>query len=148
MKFFRGLGKAVKPMVNFPAWMGWQQISVAGKTIKDTTKTILEKPKAEREESFSQAVSRLRLSEADLKQRMQMFLRMTIVYCGISLGLFFYAIYLVFSGHYAAALLSLILTVLAGALALRQNFWYFQMKQQRLGCTLKEWFNATFRGVK
>lgn len=146
MKIVRGIGKLAKPFVNFPQWMGWGQISSAGKTIKETGQSLFEKPKANRQESFEQAVARMHLSEKDLQQRMQTFLRMTMIYGAFALALFAYVIYLVITAHFAAAFLSLILTVLALTLAFRQHFWYFQIKQRKLGCTVKEWFNSTFRG--
>lgn len=148
MKIIRGFGKVVKPFVNFPAWMGWQQISTTGKSIKDAAKLITKPAQAKRKETFDEALQRLRLTENDLQQRAKLFRRMMMVYSGIALILFFYTIYLLAGAHLAAGLLSFVLTLLALSLAFRQHFWYFQVQQRKLGCTIKEWFNATFRGAK
>lgn len=148
MKIVRGVGKLVKPFVNFPSWMGWKQISTTGSTIKDTAKDLLRTPKAKREETFAQAIERLHLTEADIQARMRTFKQLIIFYALIALGLFIYTIYLLIGSHVAAALLSFVLTFLALAFTFRQHFWYFQMKHRKLGCTIKEWFKGTLGGVK
>lgn len=151
MKIFRRIGKTVKPLINFPAWMGWNQIAQGGKTIKDAAKSLMENTKADpgrRKETFEQAVARLRLSPDDLKQRMKQFRMMAIFYAVISLALFVYAIYLFINLSVMGGILSTVLTALAAALAFRQHFWYFQMKQRKLGCTVKEWFHGTFGGAR
>lgn len=146
MKIVRGFGKMVKPFVNFPQWMGLGQITTVGKDIKDTTVSLLKQPKAVRQETFEQAIARLRLSEKDLQQRMQYFLRMTMFYCGVAVLLFIYAIYLMFTGELAAFFLSFVLTLMALSFAFRQHFWYFQLKHRKLGCTVKDWLNGAFGG--
>lgn len=146
MKFFRGIGKMMKPFVNFPAWMGWKQISSTSKGLKDTAKTLLETPKPTYRETFQEATRRFHLSEADLQEKMKRFRQTALMYCAMAAGLFLYALYLFFTLHFIAAFLSLIVTVLALILAFRQHFWYFQMKRRKLGCTFKEWFQGTFFG--
>lgn len=148
MKIFRGIGKAIKPFVNFPAWMGLKQISSTGKGIQETAKTLLETPKATHRETFAEAMQRFHLSEADLQKQMKNFRQAALMYCAIALGLFMYALYLFISGHLIAGLLSLIITALALTLAFRQHFWYFEIKQRKLGCTIREWFQGTFLGGK
>ena len=148
MKIMRGIGKVTKPFVNFPAWMGVKQIKAAGANIKDTAKSLLDQPKSTRTETFEQAVARLGLDEQTLKQRQQTFLRMAMFYAAIALGLFGYAIYLLVGANFLAGIMSLVLSLLALTLAFRQHFWYFQIKQRKLGCTVKEWFYNTFGVAK
>lgn len=146
MKILRGMGKIAKPLVNFPKWMGWRQISVTGHTIKELGKDLWVKPTAKRQETFEQARQRLQLREQDVQQRAKFFLRMTWFYVSLAFVLFIYSSYLLWTAHFAAAFLSFILTVLALALAFRQHFWYFQIQRRQLGCTLKQWVAFTFRG--
>lgn len=148
MKIVRGLGKAFKPLVNFPAWMGWKQLSQTGKDISSNAKELLTPQKATRQETFDAAVRRLGLSEQDIQQRMKAFKKMALLYSVIALGLAGYCIYLVIFAHVAAAFLTLILVTLALTLAFREHFWYFQMKNRRLGCTIKDWLNSLWRGAK
>lgn len=149
MKIARGFGKVIKPLVNFPAWMGWKQIKDGAVAIKAISKTLVPSSKASRrKETFEQAVARLRLSEADLQQRMKQFRMMALLYLAMGVGLFAYAIYLFINFSFMAGLLSSVLTALALALFFRQHFWYFQMKQRKLGCTVKEWFYGLFRRAR
>jgi intracellular multiplication protein IcmV len=140
MKIFRGISKVTKPFVNFPAWMGLKQISSSGKNIKETATALLRQTKSTRQETFEEAVKRLGLNEQILKQRQQMFFRMAVAYSVMALALFSYAVYLLITDHFAAGFMSLVLTVVLLTLAFRQHFWYFEIKQRRLGCTVKEWF--------
>lgn len=148
MKIIRGIGKATKPFVNFPAWMGLKQLSSSGKGIKDTAKSLLQQSKSTRKETFEEAVARLGLNEQVLKQRQQVFLRMAMAYGAMALSLFGYSVYLLVTMHIAAGFMTLVLTVLALTLAFRQHFWYFEIKQRKLGCTVKEWFFHLVRGAK
>lgn len=151
-KIFRGIGRTIKPFVNFPSWMGWKQIAQGGSTIKTAAKSLMDNTSPDqpirRKETFEQAVVRLRLSPEDLKQRMKQFRMMAFLYGAIGLGLFVYTIILFINFSIMAGLLSVTLSALAFALAFRQHFWYFQMKQRKLGCTVKEWFHGTFGGAR
>lgn len=153
MKVFRstvkGIVKVTKPLVNFPAWMGLNQILSTAKGIKNTAKGLVETTsKPVHDETFKEAIKRLHLSEKDIQQRQKTFYRNALIYAGIGLLLLGYAIYLVIGSHFAASFLSLVLFVLALALAFKQHFYYFQMKQRKLGCTVQDWLSAFFRGTK
>ena len=45
-------------------------------------------------------------------------------------------------------LLQAIDTLIALVLAFRYHFWYFQMKQHKLGCTFNEWYRQGLLGEK
>jgi intracellular multiplication protein IcmV len=60
-----------------------------------------------------------------------------------ALLLFAYMTYEIYFGYFLGALLSLVVAFLALALAFRYHFWFFQIKQRRLGCSVSEWFNQT-----
>jgi len=140
MKIVRGLGKLVKPFVNVPSWMGWKDLKSTGTNIKDTAKALLETEKAQRTETFQQAVARFGLNPEQLAQKQKDYLNAALLYSGIGIALFLYAVYLFIFGHLAAGFLTLVLTVLAAVLAFRQHFFYYQIKRHKLGCTIKEWF--------
>lgn len=152
MKVFKFLGKFVKPFVNFPQWLGWKQIVSSTRALKELAKTAFQISKGEsRKESFEQAVSRLRLTEEDLKKRKKMFLRMALFYFLIGAGLFGYGIYLfVSTPYFLGGLLTLILSMLMFTYAYREHFWYFQLKARKLGCSFNDWMAFTFslRGIQ
>jgi intracellular multiplication protein IcmV len=140
-KVGRGIGKTGKFLFNVPGWMGLKEIKASGKGIADTAKGLFYTYKSDRQETFDEAVVRLHLSEQDIQQRMKGFFKAALVYTVIALGLFLYTIYLLIGVYLGAAIISFLLSLLALTLAFRQHFYYFQMKQRRLGCTIKQWFH-------
>ncbi len=75
MKPFKFMGKAFKPFVNFPQWMGWKQINASSRDLKDLAKAVfrikLEKTEDGKpvEETFEQAMARLNITEEQLVER-------------------------------------------------------------------------------
>jgi intracellular multiplication protein IcmV len=102
----------------------------------------------EAEESFEEAVGRLNLSEKDLKDKQTALHRLSRLMCGVALIIFGYAMYQLYYGGYRATIYSLAIMLIALALAFRYHFWYFQIKERKLGCTLKEWFKKGLMGGK
>ena len=135
-----GVRRGLRSLVNFPAWMGWKDLSRNASFIKSMVVSLLTVSKAEHQETYEEAVERLNLSSKELQQRQQGFLQMAILYFILMLLLMAYAVYLVFVGTLTAVLMSSVLVLVTASLAFREHFWYFQMKQKRLGCSLKSWF--------
>jgi intracellular multiplication protein IcmV len=50
--------------------------------------------------------------------------------------------YQLFYGSYQAAIVSFIILWIALVLAFRYHFWYFQIKNRKLGCTVYEWYRG------
>ncbi len=73
---------------------------------------------------------------------------MALLYFAIAVGLFVYTIVLLSSYVFLGSLVSLILVVVALALAYREHFWFTQMKHRRLGLKFQDWLDYTFRGKK
>jgi intracellular multiplication protein IcmV len=146
MKILRGIGKVVKPLVNFPRWMDWRSVSTTATDIGKSAKGLFVPAQATRQETFEAATRRLHLTEKDIQERMKNLLRMAVIYCVIAVGLTVYTCYLLAKGHALAGLLGTVLSLLALSFAFREHFWYFQMQQRRLGCTVKQWLAALFRG--
>jgi intracellular multiplication protein IcmV len=148
MGILRGIGKTFKPLVNFPRWMDIRSASTTAKEIGKNAKDLFIPQKAKHKETFAEAVLRLNLTEEDIQLRMKSLLRMATIYCSIAILLVAYTVYLLANAHLFAGLLGTVLTVLALSFAFREHFWYFQMQQRHLGCTIKQWFIATFLGAK
>lgn len=135
-----GVKKTVKSLFNFSAWMGADELRRSGSNIKQLAKSIFSVRNAQYEETFEQAVQRFNLSEADLKEREKAFGWMALFY-GVLMGvLLAYMAYLWVWGTWSSVLMTLILSAVMASLAFRQHFWYFQVRERRLGCTFKEWF--------
>lgn len=131
---------------NVKKWVSYDEISYNGKWIIDSLKLLFSKPKKlteqELNETFSDAVVRLRMSEIDIVAKTKHFLLTSILYFVIASGLFSYEIYLIIKGApFLSLIMNFALIGLVGAYAYRESFWYMQMKRRKLGCTFEEWRN-------
>lgn len=108
-------------------------VGMAKNTFKPKTTEIVS-------ESFEEAVQRFALTPEDVLRKQNEFWRLAVVFCTIAVLLFGYAVYMAFSGVVLATLVTLVLTVYALVQSFSFHFWYFQISQQRLGCTFQEWW--------
>lgn len=150
MSIIRRAGRIIWPFSNIKRMVGWDHLKNSYKGLFASVKAMGARPNPANvvKETFDEAVQRLNLSEENIVAKTKSFFITAIVFVIIAVALFIYALDLLFSGHILATIIDLILVVLALSLALRDHFWHTQMKQRRLGLTLREWFNYTFKGVK
>ncbi len=134
--------------LNPKKWLGYdslkQHSTLLGRIAKNTLSKQQEgdgyKPK-----SFEDCMRHYGVSEEDLEQKMQYALCMTYFCLGFSVLTFSYMFYQFFHNSMSAGIMCLILTGLLWAMALREHFNLFQMRQRRLGCSFKEWFYSLFK---
>ena len=144
MPKFRRLRKFSRTFLNVSAWMGWSRLKVSGKSISDTAKRLFIPQKATYQEEFDDALTRLNLSEADLMAKQSSFFKLSVIFVCMSFVILGYAIYLAWGAHIKGAFVSLCLTFMVFAIAFRYHFWYFQVKQRKLGCSLRDWYYYNF----
>ena len=146
MKIVRGIKNTGKrfgrTFLNFSAWMGTDTLRGYGAYINQSAKRIMKPAQAEVEETFEEAMKREGLTEADIQKRQKHCFNVAIAFLGLGVAVFAYSIYLLWNGHLMALLLGVGVTGLSLVQAFRYHFWYFQMKQRKLGCTFKEWLNS------
>ena len=111
-------------------------------SFKKIVKDVYKRPRAERVETFEAALTRLSLTEEDLKARYQDFQQLFYLFSLVTICLFFYAFYMLFLGFVGGCLLSLAVCTLAGLQAFKRHFWMFQVRQRKLGCTVREWWQS------
>ena len=99
-------------------------------------------------ESFAQAQARLKLTDEALLIKQQSLLRLSVLMCVFAVAMLGYTLYQCFYGYFFSVLLSFIVSLLAFAFAFRYHFWYFQIKQQTLGCSLRMLFQQGLLGRK
>ncbi len=128
-----------RQMFNVSGWMGMSNLTQSASDIVKSFKDLSLTREAARRETFDEAMQRLGMKEADVLLRIRQCYYTAWFYVACSLLLFAYAIYLITLHIFLGAIITLILTLLAGALAYRESFWYFQMKVRKLGCTFKEY---------
>ena len=125
-----------------PNWMDLSRAKEGGQGIVDMVKKLLVPSQPERTETFEQAIQRLGLSEPDIMERQQSFYRLFIIMALVTGGVLGYSFYLLFSGHFMAAMASFAVSLIASAVSFRNHFWHTQLKHRKLGMTVKEWWDA------
>jgi intracellular multiplication protein IcmV len=145
MKVTRRIGKIIKPLVNFPRWMGVNQLRINAQFITTIWQDLkLHRPPVRRE-TFAEAKTRLNLTEDDIQKRLNNCLLLSVIYGLCTLILLGYTLYLII--HFQlGVILSFLLTSLMAALAYREHFWYFQLKTRTLGNSFSNWLSFLLRG--
>ena len=149
------IGRVAKRIFNVRTWFDWERTksfsAFVGNGFKRVFMSEVEEAKESKNaltESFNAAKKQFNLTDADLLARQRSLLFLTALMATIALLIFGYAIYHFFYGTILAGMISLVVMLIAVALAFRYHFWYFQIKNHKLGCTLKEWFRKGLLGEK
>jgi intracellular multiplication protein IcmV len=137
-----------KTFFNPSAWFGFDALKAQHQVIRQNLGTVFTADKPTREESFEEAVQRLGLTKEDVKQRISVSLRYTVIFFMTGLLVFFYAFYLLFRYKYIFPwIMGLAASAILFAQAFKFHFWVFQMRKRKLGMTFSEWLDSTL-GVK
>jgi intracellular multiplication protein IcmV len=134
------VSKVFKSMIDVPAWMGAATLKDSAKGIKELGQAVFRPQQAQHDETYEQAIERMGLKAEHLEKRQRGLLIASIIYFLTALVFISYTLYLFWRGAHIAVLLSAVLSLVALSLSVRENFWYYQMRERRLGCTLGEWF--------
>lgn len=143
-----GLWKSTKNIaskvfdVRVDKWMSLNYIQEVSGQTRSILKDLVVPKKATRTETYEQALERLHLTENDITQRKIEFTRLVYLFLGLSLLIICYAIYMIVKGYPLVGLISFCLSLYTLSQAFHFHFWLFQMKNKKLGCTPKEWFNS------
>jgi len=135
-------------IINVRLWIDWDRLKSFNLYMISVIKNLFIPQKPNVTESFDAAKKRLNLSDTVILARQKGLLRLTILMLCCAFLLFIYAIYLLFLGGYRGSLVSLVVMCIALVLAFRYHFWYFQIKEKKLGCTFREWFTKSLTGGK
>ncbi|MFO1258847.1 MAG: type IVB secretion system protein IcmV [Gammaproteobacteria bacterium] len=144
MGFLSGVKKAAGKVfdVRVDRWMSFSALKENTQNTKSLIKDVFTPEKAQRKETFEQAMARLKLSEADLAQRKKEFTHLFSFFLILGLSIVGYAIYMAFTARYMVSFISLCVALYAFAQSFRFHFWLFQIKNRKLGCTIQEWFHS------
>lgn len=148
MSFFTTIKKIIKPAVDVPKWVDYQQLARNNRSFFGFVKKFFIPDQAKTQESFEEALLRLKLTPADIVQRSKEFTRLMWIWIFLFLINISYSIYLLhnhfFRGFYPCLGISIIILTQI----FRYHFWLFQIKQRRLGCSFRDWLNGQFIGKK
>jgi len=129
----------VKDNTNVKGWASWGTIKEVGQNIGTFLK--VEKRDAPKKETFEEAIKRFGFSEADIVRRAQSHFKVAL-FCGcLGAVAIVLMIYLFMKTMLLSSLVALSVAILMFSYAFREHFYYFQMKQRRLDCTVSEWFS-------
>ncbi|MBP9721545.1 MAG: type IVB secretion system protein IcmV [Gammaproteobacteria bacterium] len=134
--------KFLASLYNVKKWVGYDSIKEGANVLIKSYRTITS-PEAMRTkyptEKFQNAVERLNLSETDVAEIESGYFRNFFVFFFIGVIIAAYSIYRFYLGHWLSGWISLMMTIVLFTFSLASHFWYFQVKNRKLGCTMKEW---------
>jgi intracellular multiplication protein IcmV len=136
--FFRGV---MGTFFDVPRWVNVRQYVDTNKTIYAKVKDTFRIAEAQREETFEQAMQRLNVTEADLKERVKHNQRTLTILLVFIVFLCIYGFYLISQGVFAGTMLLLAVIFLTVVRAFQYSFWNFQIKSRKLGCSFQDWLN-------
>lgn len=123
-------------------WMSWDYLSDTTSRIKGSVLDLATPQKAKFSETFEEAMIRLELTEKDLASRKKEFTRLFYLFMVIGLFIIGYAVYMAYLGHFGACLISFCLAGFSFTQAFKWHFWLFQLRNRKLGCSVKEWLDG------
>lgn len=126
----------------------FQNLQRQASNLKSTLSGSFRVPKFDesKTETFDQAMLRLNLDEHAIRQRAQECKRLCVVYIIFFLAVMGYVFYCFIQEQYRAALISLFVSFIPLSQFFRYHFWMTQIRQRKLGLTIKSWFRITFLG--
>lgn len=135
------IGTVIKSILNVRKWSDYDRLKSFTLYLGEGfRKMFIPQGARKKKVSFHEAVARMKLTEKDLKIKKRALLRLSILMCIMAIGIMAYSGYHFYYGFYKAALVSIVISMLGFVLAFRYHFWYFQIRERKLGCSFMEWF--------
>lgn len=146
--------KIIQSVFKIRQWFDWDRTKsflLFGQNAAKDVFSVKNAKKKERDkllvESFESARTKLNLSHAELLKQQRALLCWSLLMCAVTLAVFLYSIYHFYLGNIRAGFCSFIIMLLSAVLAFRYHFWYYQIKNHKLGCTVQEWFKKGILGA-
>lgn len=133
---------------NVRSWSDFDRVKGFSLYLKNGISRIFILRKHVVEQSFDEVLKQNGLSEEQLQKKQKALLRLSILMGVLAAIFFFYSIYLIVQGSWHAMFLGVVVMMLATVFAFRYHFWYFQIKERKLGCSFSEWFKRGLMGHK
>ncbi|MBS0289073.1 MAG: type IVB secretion system protein IcmV [Proteobacteria bacterium] len=141
MGIFKKIGGRIVD-VRVDKWMSWDYLGETAERFKFLFMDIVIPKKANTAETFEEAMHRLDLTEEDIQQRKIEFTRLCYFFIVLSILIVLYALYMAYERNMATSLIAFCLSLYSLTQAFRFHFWLFQLRNRKLGCTIKEWMNS------
>ncbi len=134
------LAEIVKRLFNVRWWLDYDRLKAFTTYLVQGFAKFFIPQSHKKGESFEMAVKRMNLTSKDLVLKQKALFRLSLLMSVFMIIVFGYGLYQCLYGSYKAAILSIIVSLIALVLAFRYHFWYFQIKQRKLGCSFQEWY--------
>lgn len=132
-----------KTFFNPSSWIGWNGLSDQLRTTWAAIKELFTARKPERQETFEQAMQRFGLTDQDVELIRKRYFYYSVLFLVLAGIVLIYAFYLLILRYtFSGWLLGMAVTALLLSNAFRYNFWFFQIKHKKLGCTFAEWWRG------
>lgn len=129
-----------KTFINPAGWLDFDFLKFQNQTIIDACKPLFKTPNEVEEETFENAMKRLGLTEADVKQGGETYHYYALFFLLLGFLTLFYSFYLLFRYFTIAGwIIGLATTSLFFVQAFKFDFWSYQMRNRKLGVTFNEW---------
>lgn len=138
----------IKSLFNFRAWSDFDRIADQSRKLADSVDDVFHPSSEGRKEDFEQAKRRLNLTEQDIEHRKSIFFRLAILMMILFFPVLGYALNLFMQGHWHSGILGVVVSMIPLVLAFRYHFWYYQLKQRKLGISFQEWLHHGLLGEK
>lgn len=142
------LGRLFRRFINVRKWLDWERVVSSTQFFINFIKTIFVPQNNAPTETFTEAQSRLQLTEEMLQAKQRGLLRTCYTMLIAALLFLFYGIYQLWTSSFIGTILSIVIMSVALVLAFRYHFLQFQIQQRKLGCSFKEWFHQGLCGEK
>ena len=142
------IARVLTSLINVRYWIDWDRTKALTLYLVNGFKKFFVPQQTTDTETFAAAQKRLNLTDNELLARQKGLLRISILMAVFVVLLFIYAIYNFYYLNIKAGIVSLVVMLIAAVLAFRYNFWYFQIKERKLGCSVREWYKKSFTGDK
>lgn len=143
------IGRIFKRIFNVRAWADWDRVKAfTVYLLNGIKKYFVPQGDQGKGESFAAAKARLNLTDEELLSKQQGLFRLSVLMVTVAVLLLGYSVYHVFCGSFRAVVVSCVVMVISLVLAFRYHFWYFQIKERKLGCSIAEWFKHGLKGER
>ncbi len=142
MGFFSGFRKFASQIVDVRVdrWMNFQGNKDNAAYLFNLAKGLFKRSPPAKLEAFEQVVETQALSNADLHEKSEKYKALALLFVFFAILLLIYTTVLICLGNFMGTCISAALVIYALSQAFRFHFWYFQISQRKLGCSLSEWY--------
>lgn len=141
----KSVRSGLKRFMDVSSWLGTSEIKRNTSNIRSLYKSLFYIDRGGQKETFEEAVSRYKLNDTDIAQRLNGFYSMAMFYLFIYFLALCYIGWLLYYSSYNVAFIVFAFSMVVLAMFFRNHFWYTQVKHKRLGFTFQEWFFSLFK---